>query len=311
MIVTLHRNCVLCAFGNTMTTVHHTTSRPVGATLTTVLSMALVLLLAGLMGAMGVVTSRLVAQVQECASVNLSIANSVMPTQLDSLNTAIGGMPEVARTHMVSRSEALQQWKDETGEDLMELLGENPLNASIEVGVKAQWASSDSLLAVKQRLEQLPGVVDATTSMRDVDNIMDNARSLLTAMAIAVVVMLVIAVALITSMVKLLTYSQRFHIHTMTLVGARTWFIVKPYMWRGAIMGLGAAIMAAGTLTAVWEMMLHSHDSLTHAMVQCLQWRDIATVAALMAATGTLVGGTAAALAARRYTRVTHDELFG
>lgn len=293
-----------------MTTGRHTASSPLGATITTVLSMALVLLLAGTMAAMGIVASRLVAQVQECAAVNLSVANSVVPTQLDSLNTAIASMPQVARTHVVTRSEALLQWKDETGEDLVELLGENPLNASIEVGVKAQWASSDSLLALKQQLEQLPGVVDASTTTRDVDNIMGNARSMLVAMAVAVVVMLVIAVALIMSMVKLLTYSQRFHIHTMTLVGARTWFIVKPYMWRGAAMGLVAAIIAAAALTAVWAAMMHSHDSLSHALAQCLAWRDMATVTALMAILGAVVGGIAAALAARRYTRSTHEELF-
>lgn len=296
---------------NTMTTGRLTASWPLGATITTMLSMALVLLLAGTMAAMGIVASRLVAQVQECAAVNLSVANSVMPTQLDSLNTVIGRMPQVARTHVVTRSEALQQWKDETGEDLVELLGENPLNASIEVGVKAQWASSDSLIAVKQQLEQLPGVVDASTTTRDVDNIMDNARNMLTTMAVAVAVMLIIAVALITSMVKLLTYSQRFHIHTMTLVGARTWFIVKPYMWRGAATGLVAAITAAAALTAVWMAMLQSHDSLNHALAQCLAWSDMAAVTLLMTALGAIVGGTAAAIAARKYTRSTHDELFG
>ncbi len=293
-----------------MTARRHRFALPVGATVTTVLSMALVLLLAGAMAASGVVASRMVRQVQESAAVTLSIANSVMPAQLDSLDRAITAMPHVASTHVVTRSEALQQWKDETGEDLVELLGENPLNASIVVGVRQQWASTDSLLAIKQHMEQLPGVVDVATTTRDVDNIMANARSLMAVMAVAVVVMLVIAVALITSVVRLLTYSQRLHIHTMTLVGARTWFIVRPYMWRGAAMGLAAAIIATAVLTATWAAMAASTDALMSVLAQCVTPAHMAAIATGTAVMGTVVGGTAAALAARRDTRITHDELW-
>ncbi len=285
-------------------------SLPLGATVTTVMSMALVLLLAGAMAACGIIAATLVRQVQESTAITLSIANNVMPEQLDSLNNNIAALPQVAATHVVTRSEALQQWKEETGEDLVELLGENPLNASIVVAVKQQWADTDSLMVLNERLEQLPGVVDATTTTRDVDNIMTNARSLMTAMAVAVAVMLVIAVVLIASVVRLLTYSQRLHIHTMTLVGARTWFIIRPYMWRGAAMGLVAAILAAALLLAIWAQMTASTDALCSMLALCVSPAHMAAIAVGTVALGTLVGGAAAALAARRYTRITHDELW-
>lgn len=293
-----------------MTTQRHHFAAPLGATITTVLSMALVLVLVGAMVIMGAIASRLVQRVQECAAVNLSIANNVMPSQLDSLNATIVAMPQVSRTHVVSRNEALQQWKQETGEDLVALLGENPLNASIEVAVRSPWASPDSLLAVKQELEQLPGIIDAATSNRNVENIIDNAHKLMATLAIAVAVMLVIAMALITSMVRLLTYSQRFYIHTMMLVGASRWFVVRPYMWRGIAMGLTAALLATAIIAGALLAMTSARDPLTLMLAHSTGWNDVALSSALMVIMGIVVGGAAAALAARRYTRLTHDELY-
>lgn len=278
--------------------------------MTTVLGMALALLTAGMMAAMGIVAARLVQQVQQCAAVNLSMANSMAPEQLDSIGRAITSMPQVAGIHVVSRNEALQRWKEETGEDLVQLLGENPLNATIEVAVNAQWASSDSLASIKQTLEMIPGVVDAASTTRDIDNIMDNARSLMMALAVATAVMLVISLSLVAGMVKLLTYAQRFHIHTMTLVGATTGFIVRPYAWRGAAMGLAAAAIAAAAMGTVWMLMSHSHDTVYRSVAQCIAPADMVATCSLMAVGGMAVGATAAAIAAARYTRATHDELF-
>lgn len=281
-----------------------------GATITTAFSMALVLLMLGAMASVSIVALKLSKQVQESAGLSLSIANNVMPDQLDSISASIEQQPYVAHTHVVTRSEALQQWKNETGEDLVELLGENPLNATVEVNVKRPWASSDSLAAIKQSLEQLPGVIDVATSQRQVDNIMNNAHHLLNIIAVSTAILLIVALALIASLVRLQTYSQRFHIHTMTLVGAKTWFIVRPYMLRGAAMGLGAAIVASLVILAVWMALCMSHDPFYHAVSVCLPHRSIALVMAMLAIVGVTTGAVATAIAAKHYTRVSHEELY-
>lgn len=288
----------------------HSTS-PTGATFTTVFGMTLAVLMIGVMAATFIVSQGIARRVQECAGLNVSIANNVTLNQQDCINCLIDALPSVSRTRVISRTEALQQWKQETGEDLMELMGENPLNATIKVQVKASWASSDSLMAIKEHIETMPGVVDVSTTSLDIDNIVTNTRRLLTFMGVFTLVILVIAVALITSMVKLLTYSQRHIIHTMTLVGADTWFIVRPFAHHGAVMGLVAGVIAGAMLVGVRWMLNDTHDSMLQAVAQCLGWSDTGFVATLMIASAIVVGSTTAAIAARQYTRSTHDELYG
>lgn len=283
----------------------------IGATFTTVFGMTLAALMVGVMAATFVVSQGIVQRVQESAGLNVSIANNVSTKLQDSINCVIDAMPCVASTHIISRSQALQQWKDETGEDLMVLMGENPLNATIEVRVKAPWTSSDSLSAVKEQLEMLPGVVDVSTTCHDIDNIVTNTQHLLTFMGVFTLVILVIAVALIMSMVRLLTYSQRHIIHTMTLVGADTWFIVRPFMLRGATMGLMASVIASALILSTRWIIEGTHDSLLQAVTQSLTWDSVGVVIATMIVTGTTVGAMTATIAARRYTRLTHDELYG
>lgn len=287
-----------------------TSSWHVGATLTTAFSMALVLLLVGAMAITTIVAVKLTQQMQESTGVNLSIANNVLPEQIDSLSASINAMNFTSSTHVVTRSEALQQWKDETGEDLIELLGENPLNATIVVNVNAPWACSDSLDAIKQRMEQMPGVIDAVTSTRDIDNIVTNAQHLLSIIAVSAGTLFIIAIALIMSVVRLQTISQRFHIHTMTLVGATPWFIVKPYMMRGALMGLIAATMASAVMTLALSTLSSSRDPFYHALSLCLSTRNTVMVMALMALLGIVMGAIATGIAAWHYTRSSQDELY-
>ncbi|MCQ2289578.1 MAG: permease-like cell division protein FtsX [Muribaculaceae bacterium] len=294
-----------------MTTGKRSTSWHAGATLTTVFSVAMVLLLAGVMMSTAAVASRLTRQVQESASVTLSIANSVPPGQLDSLSAALRQRPYAARTQVETRAQALEQWKEETGEDLVELLGENPLNATIEVFVKAPWASADSLAGVKAELEQLDGVTDASTSDREVENIMDNTRSLMTAIAVLTVLMLAIAVALIMSVVRLHIHSQRFTIHTMTLVGATAGFIARPFVLRGAVMGAAAAVVSSLTLVAVTQALATSHDPLYHALGECLGLGDMMAVCGVLLVLGMVLAATAAGIAVLRHVRSSHDELYG
>ncbi len=270
----------------------------------------LVLLLAGIMTATGIVASRLARQVQQSAGVTLTIANGVTPSELDSVADAIEDMPQVAGTTVVTRSDALQQWKEETGEDLVELLGENPLNASIQVYVGPQWAQGDSLMAVKMQLEQIPGVVDAATTDRKVDNIVETARRLQLTLAVMALVLLVIAVALITGLVRLLVHSQRFHIHTMSLVGATSWFIVRPFVLRGAVMGMASGLVATVLLGAVAGGMASSRDPLYQALMQSLGTGGMAAVAAVMAVAGIVVTAAAAGMAARRMVLSSEDELY-
>lgn len=56
--------------------------------------------------------------------------------------------------------------------------------------------------------------------------------------------LLIVAITLVDSTIRLSMYSNRFLIKSMQLVGATHWFIVKPFIKRGVINGAISALLA-------------------------------------------------------------------
>ena len=69
--------------------------------------------------------------------------------------------------------------------------------------------------------------------------------------------LLVIAIGLITNTIRLRVYSQRFILKTMQLVGASNWFIKRPFIWHGMVLGFLSGVLAvfalAGTLKIFYD----------------------------------------------------------
>ena len=68
---------------------------------------------------------------------------------------------------------------------------------------------------------------------------------------------LIIAIGLITNTIRLRVYSQRFVLKTMQLVGASNWFIKRPFIWQGMVLGFFSGVIAvfalAGTLKIIYD----------------------------------------------------------
>ncbi len=72
-----------------------------------------------------------------------------------------------------------------------------------------------------------------------------------------VAILTIISPVLINNTVRLTVYSNRFLINTMKLVGATPGFIRKPYIVRGMINGLLAAMIALTFLGGMIYYVLH------------------------------------------------------
>ena len=62
-------------------------------------------------------------------------------------------------------------------------------------------------------------------------------------------------VILINNSIRLKIYAKRFSIKTMQLVGARRRFIMKPFLFEGAILGFLAAIISVVGLGILWYLL--------------------------------------------------------
>ena len=212
--------------------------------ISTVISIALVLLMTGLLGLILVHAKNLSNYVKENIVINIIVNEGAKEVDILALQKQTDTNPSVLKTQYVSKELAARNLTKDLGEDFVEFLGYNPLLSSIDVYMKAEYANNASIEALRRQLSQNPLVKEVIYQKSLVDMVNQNIQVIGLVILGFAIVLLIIAVALINNTIRLAIYSQRFLIKSMQLVGATKGFIRGPFINFGIIHGMLAGLIA-------------------------------------------------------------------
>ena len=280
------------------------------ANVTAVISVALVLLLLGIVAVIGVGANGLSEKIKENIGFDISMKEDATEHQIAALRRDIAAAPFTARMKYVSKEDALEVWREETGEDLMAVLGFKPLTAEIEVHVRSNYSDVASIDRIAAGLKQKYTAIESVTTHREnIEAINRTLTQTALVLGVAAAAMLIISLALINNTVRMTIYSKRFLIHTMKLVGATPGFIRRPIVVSCMINGIIAAFVAVGLLSALLYYL--GLDSLAgEAVREAVPIEAVGATAAAMVVLGALLCCATAFFAANKYIRLDYDRLF-
>lgn len=276
------------------------------AQITSTVSVALVLLLLGIISMLGIAARSITTEIRENMGFSVILSDTVTVNNVNSLKKQFSTSPGVSGIIYFSPEDALQKWQEETGEDLVKVLGVNPLPGEIEVKVKARYASTDSIAKMIAPLKKLPYVSEVSVHSDMVDSINHNIKSIVLVLTIVAAALLFISFALINNTVRLTVYSRRFLIHTMKLVGATGGFIRRPIINSNMLSGLIAAIIA-DLLLAGALFYLHSADRV---IASAVPWEEAAWVFGGIIIIGIAICSIASLFATNKFLRSDYDDMF-
>lgn len=276
------------------------------AQITSTVSVALVLLLLGIISMLGIAARSITTEIRENMGFSVIFSDTATVNNVNSLKKHFSTSPGVSGIIYFSPEDALQKWQEETGEDLVKVLGINPLPGELEVKVKARYASTDSINSMIAPLKKLPYVSEISVHSDMVDSINHNIKSIALILTIVAAALLFISFALINNTVRLTVYSRRFLIHTMKLVGATGGFIRRPIINSNMLSGLVAAIIA-DLLLAGALFYLHSADKV---IASALPWEEAAWVFGGIIVIGIAICSIASLFATNKYLRSDYDDMF-
>lgn len=213
-----------------------------------VLSITLVLTFIGAFGCLLIYSKELERVVRENVKVQVYLKSQLTDSERKKLEKAIASKPFVVKgsaLQFISKEEAAKQFIKETGEDFKKLLGENPLRDAYLVNLDPAYHDKIKLAEVKKELEKMPGVFEAFYVENLIDSINQNVTKIGLVLLGMAVLLLVTVVLLINNTLRLALFSQRFLIRSMQLVGARDWFIQRPFLGRAALHGFLAGVLAS------------------------------------------------------------------
>ena len=162
-------------------------------------------------------------------------------------------------------------------------------------------SQSDALV---ERLSGLAGVDEVVDQRKYLQPIFDalNAASY-TAIGIAGL-MLVAAVLLIATTIRLSAFSRRRELGIMRLVGASNRFIQTPFVLEGVVAALIGSVLAGGAVVAIVKFFVQDYLNATPSATPFVGLGDALIVVPILIVTGAGLAAISAAVAIRRYLKV-------
>lgn len=212
-----------------------------------VLSVFLVLFLLGILGFFIINSKKLADDFKENIVMTVFFKNEANDSIVKSFGAELKKSPFAKSFMYVSKEAAAKQHTDIIGEDFMTFLGENPLQNSFDIHLKADYVEKNSISKIENQLRKNPMISDIVYDKQLVNLVNDNIKKVSMWILVISGFFTVIAVLLINSSLRLSIHSNRFIIKTMQMVGATKSFIRKPFVMRSiklGMIGAGIAIIA-------------------------------------------------------------------
>ena len=216
--------------------------------ITSCLSISLVLILLGTVIFFVFTARNLSDYMRENINISLLLDDKMSEKAIDAFKAELEARPYVKSLEYISKEQGLETVKAEMGADPSEFLGFNPITASFELKLKSEYANNDSIQRILDEMKMTSNVVDVLYQKDLINSVHNNIKQISFIMLIIAALFTYISFALINNTVRLSIFSQRFDINTMKLVGASWWFIRKPFLKRGLLVGLISATIATAFL---------------------------------------------------------------
>jgi len=254
--------------------------------------------------------------IRDKVGVSVYFVTTASPNEIFALKDKIMQLPQVAEVAYTSREQALEDFRTRHANDQLTLqaldeLGENPLDASLEIKAKdpAQYESIVSTLSTTPALSVSgSSIIDRINyeQNKDAINRLSKAITAVREIGLAVVIIFALASILIAfATIRLAIYTAKEEIGVMRLVGASNAYIRGPFIVAGVVTGaLAALVVIIGMFPLMWYAGHKTASWLGGFNFFSYYTENFVFIFMVLFVSGIFLGGAASILAIRRYLKV-------
>jgi len=280
--------------------------------LSVVLSITLALFVLGLFGLLIIHTERLTTLIKESIEIQVYLRKDITENQRIKIQKTLSTEPFVLISQngpeiiYVSKEDAAIEFKNATGEDFSEFLGENPLRDLLRIKIDPDYQQLDSLEQITASVNDMSGVFEVAYVANLVNSINQNLAKISIVLAAFSLILILIVILLINNTIKLALFSQRFLIRSMQLVGATSGFIRIPFLRRASFYGMISGAIAVGGLYALLSYSYQQIEELKGLTDQ----EQLIILFGIILLTGILLAFISTYRAINKYLKMSLDDLY-
>ena len=211
--------------------------------LTAIFSLFIALYIVGVLATAGNNTHKVLHYLRSKYKIEVFFGQDVSNEQAVGLIHKIKKIDGVRTATIIEKEDAVRIFKDQFGENIVELLGYNPLPVSAVVNVNRSRRDPLRVEPIIKEIRAIPNVDEVRYQGNLINKIERNYKRVIDRLPYLSGIIVLIAVLVIYNTIKLSVYSRREVIETLQLIGASKMFIKLPFIIEGILIGLISVTM--------------------------------------------------------------------
>ena len=216
-----------------------------------VFSIYLTLIVSGSLLIVSQNTNKLIEYLRDKYKIEVFFKDSVTEKRVEELTADFKSINGVNSITIISKKDAERIFKSQFGDDILSILGYNPLPISCVINLKKDWPSRIDIKPIISNLRKYREVDEINHQGKLISRIENYYESFLEIMVVIVSITLIIAVFIISNTVKLTILSKKELIRSLQLIGATKSFVKGPFIIEGVVHGLLATVLSFYTIIGV------------------------------------------------------------
>jgi cell division transport system permease protein len=213
-------------------------------TFTAVFSLFLALYFVGLLATAGENTKSILQYLRSKYKIEVFFKQNIDLKIAKQISSSILEVKGVRSSTVINKDDAVRIFKDQFGEDILGVLGYNPLPISAVVNLKRNSEEMLKIAPVVSEIKKMKGVQEVRYQGYLIKKIERTYARFIKLFPGIAILFIAVAVLVIYNTVKLSIYSRKDLINSLKLIGATKLFIQMPFIFEGLIDGLLATLIS-------------------------------------------------------------------
>ena len=217
-------------------------------TFTAVFSLFLALYFVGLLATAGENTKSILQYLRSKYKIEVFFKQNIDLKVAKEVSDLILEIRGVRSSTVINKDDAVRIFKDQFGEDILGILGYNPLPVSAVVNLKRNSEEVLDATPIVNKIKKMNGVEEVRYQGHLIKKIERTYARVMKIFPWIALVFISVAVLVIYNTVKLSILSRKDLINSLKLIGATRLFIQMPFVFEGLIDGIIATIVSVPLL---------------------------------------------------------------
>ena len=139
---------------------------------------------------------------------------------------------------LIEKEDALRIFKDQFNEDINNILGYNPLPASVVINLSRTMKGPLKIESIIKKIKEFKSIEKVIYQGSLIRKIEKNYKKLFDKLPYLSIIIISVAILIIYNTIRLSLYARKELINNLRLIGATKYFIIMPFLIEGALISI-------------------------------------------------------------------------